>query len=141
MHPTRIRGLKMKKFFLALFVVICLGNSANAQTSCNLEASKFILLVENTEDGVKLTSNKGCAFAELTFSLREGQVQEIDQFGMRSANDKAVKDKSLASFRFTVKKTKDGFAFEGIEGTSWKKLSFTCPVNTSQLIDQNGMIG
>ena len=130
----------MKKFFLALFAVICLGNSANAQTCCNLETSEFILLVENTKDGIKLTSNEGCAFTTLTFTLREGQVQEIDQFGMRSANDKVVKDKSLASFRFTVKKTKDGFAFEGIEGTSWKKLSFTCPVNTSQLIDQNGMI-
>ena len=152
MHPARIRGLKMKKIVLALVAVICFGcaentetnydlkTSENVQSNYDFKTSKFVLLVENTENGIKFTSTQGCAFKELSFSLIEGQTQEIDQHGMRKANDEVVEDDNLASFRFKIKKTKDGLAFEGIEGTTWRKLSFSCPINTSQLINQNGML-
>jgi multidrug efflux pump subunit AcrA (membrane-fusion protein) len=105
--------------------------------------STFLLLIENTENGIKLTNRQGCAFKELTFSLKAGQTQEIDQFGMRNMDDKVIKDANLASFRFRITKLESEFplavALEGIEGTAWKKLSFSIPDN-SQLIDQNGML-
>ena len=54
-----------------------------------------------------------------------------------------VNDDNLASFRFTITKKNDDssldVAFEGVEGTTWKKLSFIIP-NGNQLIDQNGML-
>ena len=134
----------MKKLFLILVAVICFGKFVNAQTESTLEASKFLILIENTKDGIKLTSRKGCAFKELSFSLKVGQTQEIDQFGMRNPSDKVrvVNDDNLASFRFKITKINDGTALEvsieGIEGTSWKKLSFSIP-DSSQLIDENGM--
>ena len=143
--PDTYRELNMKKFFLILVAVICFGKFANAQTESVFEASNFLLLIENTKDGIKLTSGKGCAFKELSFSLKKGQTQEIDQFGMRNANDKVrvVNDENLASFRFSITKRNDGpaldVAFEGIEGTTWTKLSFSVP-RGSQLIDQNGML-
>lgn len=130
----------MKKIFLILAVVLYLGINANAQTESDSTSSKFLLLIENTEDGIKITSSKGCAFKELTFSLKEGQIQEIDQFGIRCSDDEIVKDDNLTLFRFTIKKVEGGLSFEGIDGTTWKKLSFSCPINCSQLIDQNGMI-
>ena len=142
--PDTYRELNMKKFFLILVAVMCFSISINAQTESVLEASKFLLLIENTKDGIKLTSSKGCAFKELSFSLKKGQTQEIDQFGMRDANDevKVAKDDNLASFRFKITKVSDGsgldVVLEGIEGTSWKRLSFTIP-RGSQLIDANGM--
>ena len=133
----------MNKFYLILVAVICFAKSVNAQTDSVLEASKFILLIENTEDGIKLTSKKGCAFKTLSFTLKKGETREIDQFGMRDSNDKVVKDENLASFRFTITKRNDGpfldVALEGIEGTVWKKLSFGIP-SGSQHIDQNGML-
>ena len=134
----------MKKLFLILVAVTCFGKSVNAQTESALEASKFLIVVENTKDGIKLTSRKGCAFKELFFSLKVGQTQEIDQFGMRNPNDKVseVKDDNLASFRFRITKMESDFplavSLEGIEGTSWKELSFCIP-KSSQLIDENGM--
>ena len=134
----------MKKFFLILVAVICFGKSANAQAESALEASNFLLIIENTKNGIKLTSRQGCAFTELSFSLKKGQTQEIDQFGMRDANDevKISKDDNLASFRFKITKKNDGtaleVALEGIEGTTWKELSFSIPYS-SQLIDENGM--
>jgi len=128
----------MNKLFLILAVVICLGSSVNAQTEHDLKTSDFLLLIENTEMGIKLTGVNGCAFKELAFSLEEGQTQEIDQYGMKNANEEAVKDDNLASFRFTIRKTGNGLALEGIEGTAWTELSFSMTEN-GQLIDQNGM--
>ena len=58
---------------------------------------------------------------------------------MRFPTDKVVKDDNLASFRFTIKKVKGGLALEGIDGTAWKKLNFSCLIKGTQLIDQNGM--
>ena len=138
MRPTRIRELKMKKSLFILVVVVFLGINVNAQTE---NESKFQLLIENTENGIKITSSKGCAFKELTFSLSEGQIQEIDQYGMRKANDEIRKvDDNFASFRMTIKKEKDVIYFEGIEGTVFSKLSFLCLVGKNQLINQNGML-
>ena len=132
----------MKKLFLILVAVILIGKSLIAQTESVSEASNFLLLIENTKDGVKLTSSKGCAFKTLSFTLKEGETREIDQRGMRNTNDKVVKDDDLAFFRFKITKVKEGtalnVALEGIEGTAWKHLSFSIP-SGSQLIDENGM--
>jgi len=134
----------MKKIFLILAVIVCFGINVNAHKKSTLEASKFLILIENTEDGIKLTGKQGCAFKELSFLLKKGQTQEIDQFGMRDENDnvRVVKDDNLASFRFKITKKNDGsfldVALEGIEGTTWKKLSFGIP-SGKQLIDENGM--
>jgi hypothetical protein len=127
----------MRKCFLILAAIMLLGVNMNAQTESE---SKFLLLIENTESGIKITSTKGCAFEELAFILQEGQTQEIDQFGMRGEDDVVRNDNDLASFRITITKTKEGLDLEGIEGTTSTKLSFSCPVGKSQLIDQNGML-
>jgi len=134
----------MKKCVLILVAAVCFGITVSAQTASALKASKFLLLIENTKDGIKLTSKQGCAFTELSFLLKKGETQEIDQFGMRDADDRlrVVKDDNLASFRFKITKIDDGTALkvvlEGMEGTAWKKLSFDIP-SGSQWIDENGM--
>jgi hypothetical protein len=44
------------------------------------------------------------------------------------------------TFLFLINKTKDGLTFEGVKGTAWKSLSFSCPNGRChQFIDQNGM--
>ena len=138
----------MRQFIFILVAVVCFGisanakflanNSENAQTECS-STSNFLLLIENTENGIKITSTQGCAFKELRFSLKEGQKQEIDQNGMRNSNDRVVQDDNLASFCITIQKSKEGLVLEGIDGTAFKRLSFSCRIGQSQLIDQNGM--
>jgi hypothetical protein len=49
------------------------------------------------------------------------------------------KDPKLADFLFTVTKTKDGIALQGIEGTAWKELRFPLQNNRKLSIDQFGM--
>ena len=134
----------MKKIFLILAAIVSFGINVNAHKTSTLETSKFLILIENTEDGIKLTGKQGCAFEELTFSLKKGQTQEIDQFGMRDKDEnvREAKDENLASFCFKITKMNGGsfleVVLEGIEGTTWKELSFGIP-SGSQLIDENGM--
>jgi hypothetical protein len=76
----------------------------------------------------------------LIFSLKEGQTQEINQYGMRKLNDKVTKDENLASFRITITKAKEEFVLQGFDGTSWKELRFSCKKKECRpIIDQNGV--
>ena len=103
--------------------------------------SKFLILVETTDDGIKLTCEEGCAWKGLSFTLARYNPQAIDQNGMSSlSREKTLPDSTLANFLFTIQKTNDGVSFEGSEGTAWINLSFTCPkTGCHQYIDQNGM--
>jgi|SRR5665647_173501 len=120
---------------LSVFLMIGAYNSVFSQTETTPELTKFLILVETTADGIKLTGQQGCIFKELTFTLKTGNSQAIDQFGMTSKEGSKG-----SSFLFTIKKTKDGLSFEGLKGTAFKKLSFSCPEsNCHQAIDQQGM--
>ncbi len=134
-----------KKFIfkISLSIILMIGayNSVLSQTEATPELTKFLILVEATHDGVKLTGSQGCGFIELNFSLKSGNSQLVDQFGMSSLKrHKNINHSNLANFLFKVKKTKKGLSFEGLVGTKWEKLSFSCPKNKChQFIDQNGM--
>ena len=116
-------------------------NWANPRTENIPELSNFLFLIENTANGIKITNTEGCIFTELSFSLREGQIQEIDQYGMRDPWEKIRTNNNdkYASFRIAIKKTNERLELKGIDGTAWEELNFACPVNCTQLIDQYGM--
>lgn len=129
--------MKKVTFGITLSLLLMIGtyNSVFSQTETTSELSKFLILVETTDDGIKLTGQQGCTFKELTFTIKAGNSQAIDQFGMTSPEGSKG-----SNFLFTIKKTKDGLSFEGLKGTYFKKLSFNCPKgNCHQAIDQSGM--
>lgn len=129
--------MKKISFRIALSVFLMIGayHSVFSQTETTPELAKFLILVETTDDGIKLTGQQGCVFKILTFTLNAGKSQAINQFGMTSQEVSKV-----SNFLFTIKKTKDGLSFEGLKGTAFKKLSFSCPkANCHQAIDQSGM--
>ena len=130
------------KFSLIIAFIIGASNLVFSHGKIGTKTSKFLILVETTEDGVKLTSQEGCAWKELTFTLNIEKPQAVDQFGMASLNqDKPTEDKSLANFLFTIKKTKDGISLDGKGGTAWTKLNFGCDKGKCyQYIDFNGMV-
>jgi hypothetical protein len=124
------------------FVLIFSGSLTTfAQTSETPRETPFLIQVETTEDGVKLTGVAGCAFINLAFTLRPGRAQAVNQYGMTTIDEHiSPSSEKLANFLFTISRTRDGLSFEGIQGTAWKKLSFSCPdTECRQLIDQNGM--
>lgn len=134
---------KNLRFGIALFVVLVMSayNVVSAQTAESQNTAGFLILVETTKDGIKLTGKQGCAWTELSFTYKSHSNQAIDQGGMTTLNPgKDEKSSDPDGFLFTINKTKDGLSFEGLAGTSWKKLSFTCPNGIChQYIDQNGM--
>jgi hypothetical protein len=132
------------RFNIAYFMLFILGfsNAAFSQTKMETASPKFLILIETTSEGLKLTSVEGCAWKELTFAINQDKPQAIDDYGMTSLNtDKFTDNKSASNFYFTIMKTKDGITLEGRKGTAWTKLSFSCDGGRCyQYIDVNGMI-
>jgi hypothetical protein len=139
-----MKTLKQKTIIkIVLFMSFILGsfNLAFSQSVIKNESPRFLILIQTTKDGLKLTGQEGCAWKELTFTINQDNPQAIDQFGMTTLKrDQAEKDKNLSHFLFLVQKTQEGISLEGKEGTAWKKLNFSCPDKTCyQYIDFSGM--
>lgn len=116
-------------------------NAPLSQTESMAQSSKFLILIETTNQGLKLTSKEGCAWKELTFTIKQDKSQAIDMFGMTTVNrDNPKEDQSLSDFLFIITKTKEGISLKGKNGTAWTDLSFSCPKGQChQYIDFNGM--
>jgi hypothetical protein len=139
MKISRRKALLM--IALSTISIIGLSNVLFSQTNVAPKMTKFLILVETTDSGIRLTSKEGCAWKQLSFTIKLDSIQAIDQFGMTSLKrEKSTIDNTLANFLFNIKRTKDGVIFEGLEGTAWKILSFSCPKNICHnYINQIGM--
>ena len=129
--------LEMKNIFLTAFASCCIliGFSTSA-----FSQAKFLILVQTGKDNVTLTCTEGCAFKQISFSLKEGQKQEIDAYGMKSSGNAVSHMNGLPYFSFTMQRNGNGLAFEGLTGTAWTKLTFGCqPQGCNQYVDQYGM--
>ncbi|MBL7872709.1 MAG: hypothetical protein JNM78_13920 [Cyclobacteriaceae bacterium] len=103
--------------------------------------SGFLILIKNTDTGLELVCEEGCAWKELFFSLKRDKFQMVDQHGITlKGRNQPSKDENMSTFLFRIRKTKTGINLEAKEGTSWTMLTFSCADNPcSQYIDQNGM--
>jgi hypothetical protein len=135
--------LNLKKLIPTLLItVFVLSASTNliAQEKKSTDLKDFKVVVEKTEDGLKMQSRKGSAWTELSFSINNDRLQAIDEYGMTALGQVSTnKGSNLADFLFTITKTKDGIVLKGIEGTAWTDLSFSLSENGRQAIDQFGM--
>jgi len=135
--------LNYKKLLLNLLIgaFILIGSSELlAQEKKSTDLKDFKIIVENTENGIKMKSTKGSAWIDLSFNLNNDQPQAVDEYGMTELDKlSSEKDSNLADFLFTITKTENGIALKGIEGTAWTDLSFSLIENGKQAIDQFGM--
>lgn len=112
-----------------------------AQENKTTTLKDFKITLEKTQDGIKMQSSEGSAWPDLSFTLKNNKSQAVDEFGMtKLGNIATLKDANLADYLITITKTKDGFIFKGIEGTSWDELSLTLSENKKQVINQNGIV-
>jgi arginine repressor len=135
--------LKFKKLTLntliALFVLTA-SSELVAQEKKSDNLKNFKVVVEKTDNGIKMQSVKGSAWIDLSFSINNNKPQAIDEYGMTVLNKiSSEKDSNLADFLFTITKTENGIVLKGIEGTAWTDLSFSLLENGKQAIDQFGM--
>ena len=104
------------------------------------ELKDFKLIIEKTDNGIKMRSEKGSAWIDLSFSLNNYRPQAVDEYGMTDLKKVSEnKDEKLADFLFTITKTENGIELKGIEGTAWTELKFSLADNKQQAIDQFGM--
>ena len=126
---------------LLIAVFVCTASAELiAQEKQSTDLIDFKVVIEKTENGIKMQSIEGSAWIDLSFSINNDRPQAIDEYGMTELNKvSSIKDSNLADFLFTITKTENGIELKGIEGTSWTDLSFYLPENRKQAIDQNGM--
>lgn len=125
--------------FIALFVMT-VSSELIAEEKNSTDLKEFKITIEKTDNGLKMQSDKGSAWIDLSISLRNNKLQAIDEYGMTQLGKVATnKNPKLADYLFTITKTKDGVTLTGIEGTAWKELSFSLQKNRRQVIDQFGM--
>ncbi|MBR9774576.1 MAG: hypothetical protein GYB55_06035 [Cytophagales bacterium] len=104
------------------------------------ELKDFKLIIEKTDNGIKMRSEKGSAWIDLSFSLNNYRPQAVDEYGMTDLKKVSEnKDENLADFLFTITKAENGIELKGIEGTAWTELKFSLADNKQQAIDQFGM--
>ncbi|MGB3075533.1 MAG: TonB family protein, partial [Chitinophagales bacterium] len=127
--------------------IMMIGEKVNIQMvlespSHHPDLAKFLIVVEKTDNELKLTCKDGCAWKSLTFNSSSfDEPQAIDQYGMTTVSaTQPVNDPEHPNFLFTIKGEGNGVNLIGIAGTAWTKLSFARPKSLwMQAIDQFGM--
>ena len=133
------RTLRLRAF-VPLLAVLGLGCSGSPPPTPAppAELANFQIVVGMTDDGIVLQCTDGCAWVDLSFSVRPYAAEvAVDNAGMADASASA---QSPDSFLFTVQKTEEGIRLRGIHGSAWTELSFSCaPGACSVPIDEMGM--
>ena len=136
--------LNFKQLIIDVLIVVFVLTASSellAQEKKSTDLKDFKVLVEKTDNGIKMICENGCAWKELTYSINDYKPQAIDEYGMTELNKNSLdKDSNLTDFLFILTKTEKGIKLKGIEGTARTDLSFSLSKNKQKAIDQLGMI-
>ena len=92
----------MLNLLIAVFLLTA-SSELVAQEKKSTDLKDFKVVVEKTENGIKMQSVKGSAWIDLSFSLNNDQSQAIDEYGMTELDKiSSDKDAKLADFLFTI---------------------------------------
>ena len=119
---------------LSFLLLLCTTN-VKAQEEKRSAIADFHITIQNTPNGIALTSSKGSAWVTLEFTLPYDKPQAINEYGMTDP----AKGLENGSYLFTITRTDSGIKLKGLQGTAWIDLGFTIPPNKTQSIDQLGM--
>ncbi len=137
---TKPKHIRLSLLPIIAVLLTALSSEILAQQVASGDLKDFNITIENTDKGLQFYSDRGSAWVNLSFNIRKGKTQAIDEFGMTRLKNVSTKGhEKLANYLLTVKKSKNSIMVTGIEGTAWKELSFTLPKNRKQTINQFGM--
>lgn len=138
---SRILKHSFTSSLFLVYMVLALATKVSAQQKQQADENEFTIVIEKTNDGLKLVSPSGSAWKELSFALNNYQPQAIDEWGMTQIGKvSAEKRPDLANYLFTIMKTDKGISLKGLDGTSWTELSFSLTGEGKQMINQDGMM-
>jgi hypothetical protein len=137
---TKFNFKKLIKNVLIAILFLTASSELIAQEKKLNDLNNFKIVLEKTDNGIKMQSIEGSAWIDLSFSINNDRPQAIDEYGMTELDKiSPEKDIRFTDFLFTITKTKNRIVLKGIEGTAWTDLSFSIPKNGKQAIDQFGM--
>jgi len=125
---------------LTIFLSAIIGNTSFSQSSANTLVGEFEILVTETEKGIALKCKSGCAWTDLSFTIKNTyKPYGIGELGMLDIKEEnKVKQGKLQNFFFTVQKTDKGLKFKGIGGTAWVDLSYSSTIDRVFKLTQEG---
>lgn len=125
-------------FIAVLFLAFSVELTAQENKAADLK--DFKVIIEKTDDGIKIQSVAGSAWRNLSFSLNNYRPQAVDEYGMTELDEVSARvDDNLADFLFTITRTVNGIELKGIEGTAWTELKFSLDKTQKKAINQFGM--
>ncbi len=137
---TKLNFKNLTSNLLIAVLILTASSESIAQDNKPTDLKGFKVVIEKTENGIKLQSIQGSAWIALSFNINNYQPQAIDEYGMtKLEKNSSEKDSNLADFLFTITKTENEIILKGIEGTAWTDLSFSLVEYGKQAIDQIGM--
>jgi hypothetical protein len=105
-------------------------------------APDFVITVTSTLRSFELACERGCTWTTLRFSTSPDSAPEvIDQFGLiaKTPIPNSVQPRPV-SFLFAVQRTTSAVKLQGLLGTAWAALTYSCNQNgCTQTIDERGM--
>ncbi len=119
--------------FIILFVSFCF--TSNAQNDKGI--TKFKITFENTDSGLDLKCTEGCAWQTLSLKSDGNSAgYKIDGYGIVTG-EKSNQAK-LPTFGFMVKKSGNEVMLIGMNGTSWKNITFPLLTDKTVSVDEKG---
>ncbi|MEO5798916.1 MAG: hypothetical protein ABIZ70_09140 [Gemmatimonadales bacterium] len=98
--------------------------------------NRFSVTLERTSRGWKAQCDSGCSWTELSVSCPENCRTQIDADGVAGS----VKEgKTESAFGMVISRTAKGWQAEGIVGTDWKKVRWTCAISCKVKLDGSGV--
>jgi len=77
---------QITKLVIPIFV-LAIAFASHAREREPNDLKSFKVVVEKTDNGVKLTCKNGCAWKNLAFSLNDSQSQAINEYGMTDLDE------------------------------------------------------
>lgn len=109
-----------------IFMILLPSNDSFAQEEKSIKVTPFEIYVTQTNEGVDLICDQGCAWKRLAFNTpNKYKPQGINQLGMTQISGAEQSDDDTDNFLFTIQKTNEGVSLSSLNGTAWRSLSFS----------------
>ncbi|WP_435415478.1 M56 family metallopeptidase [Polaribacter aestuariivivens] len=97
--------------------------------------SEFNITVEKNDETIILKCTNGCAWTDVSFTLRKNKSQAVDKFGMTGISEKSEK----SDFKFIMTNNGNELNLKSSKGTAWITLNFSAENNKMAKLDQFGI--
>ncbi|MEM6395519.1 MAG: hypothetical protein AAF741_04170 [Bacteroidota bacterium] len=114
--------------------------SGQIETSPKSDLADFYITISTNGNEFTLACERGCAWEQLTYELEDASRKAlITTMGFMPFEELPEGEEFTEDYGFTMSRNGLYIELEALEGTAWKKTSFTLQDGEEQAINQLGM--